>query len=122
MNTALFGVLFLFWVLLAVAGVILGTWLTTRGKGPPRRFQFLGRWYRLGSLGGHAWVRFEDPHGPITYTYYPEDAPDFENPPVHVGKSGVSRVEPADILRSRRGQEEIRKSGKFISSPQEEDS
>lgn len=33
----------------------------------------------------------------------------FERPPVHVSKSGVHSVNPADILRSSVGQSEIRK-------------
>lgn len=33
----------------------------------------------------------------------------FERPPVHVSKSGVHSVNPADILRSSVGQAEIRK-------------
>jgi hypothetical protein len=35
--------------------------------------------------------------------------PKYEKPPVQYGSSGVSRVEPADILRSKVGREEIRK-------------
>ena len=33
----------------------------------------------------------------------------FDRPPVHVSKSGVHSVNPADILRSTVGQSEIRK-------------
>ncbi|HET6232485.1 MAG TPA: hypothetical protein VFE05_20585 [Longimicrobiaceae bacterium] len=36
-------------------------------------------------------------------------SPSFEKPPVHVSKSGVSSVSPADILRSEAGQREIAK-------------
>jgi len=35
--------------------------------------------------------------------------PDFDKPPVHISKSGVSSVSPADILRSTAGQREIQK-------------
>lgn len=35
--------------------------------------------------------------------------PLFERPPVHVSRSGVSSIRPADILRSAAGQREIRK-------------
>jgi len=35
--------------------------------------------------------------------------PLFEYPPVHISRSGVSSVDPADILRSAAGQREIRK-------------
>jgi hypothetical protein len=34
---------------------------------------------------------------------------ELDKPPVTYGSSGVSRVEPADILRSRVGQAEINK-------------
>lgn len=33
----------------------------------------------------------------------------FDRPPVHVSRSGVHSVNPADILRSSVGQSEIRK-------------
>ncbi len=33
----------------------------------------------------------------------------FDSPPVHLSKSGVHFVNPADILRSKAGQSEIRK-------------
>jgi hypothetical protein len=42
---------------------------------PPQRFQLLGRWYHLGARSGAAWQRTADPHGPITFTYYPEWEP-----------------------------------------------
>lgn len=35
--------------------------------------------------------------------------PDFDRPPVHVDERGTLRVRPADIFRSRIGQEQIRK-------------
>lgn len=41
---------------------------------PPRRFQMLGRWYRLGAVSGPAWQREASRNGPLVYTYYPEPA------------------------------------------------